>query len=585
MKENYKIEVYTANKIGLLQRVALIFTRRQVNIESIKANYSKYEGIHKYVIEICEDRSMVVKLVKQLEKQIDITHSTFKKSSDMKNYFNQLSFQKKLEELGKCSLLPSSEFEAGAEVLKGKKVVVIGCGAQGLNQALNLRDSGLDVSFVLREDAISEQRNSYKNATKHNFKVGTYEELIPKADLVINLTPDKQHTEVVSKLNPLFKKNACLSYSHGFNMVEEGMQVREDVTVIMVAPKCPGTEVRAEYLRGFGVPSLIAVHNENDPNGFGYEWAKAYAAGLGSHRAGVLLSSFVAEVKSDLMGEQTILCGLLQSASLLCFDRMLELGFQPGYASRLVQNGWEHIAEALKIGGVGHMMDRLANEAKLKAYDLAEELKFELRPLFEKHMDQILNGGFSSGMMADWENEDEKLLRWRNQTSKTTLEKTRSTEELQPQSYFDNAVLMVAFVKAGVELAYETMVSAGVKEESAYFESLHELPLIANLVARKKLYEMNKVISDTAEYGCYLFDHACRPLLDRFMSAVRPNVLGDPYFAHADLDEAKLLKVNKSIRAHSIEIVGAKLRALMYSEVAYKSNTKSNNLAFELNLN
>ena len=150
----------------------------------------------------------------------------------------------------------------------------------------------------------------------------------------------------------------------------------------MVAPKCPGTEVRAEYLRGFGVPSLIAVHNENDPNGFGYEWAKAYAAGLGSHRAGVLLSSFVAEVKSDLMGEQTILCGMLQSASLLCFDRMLELGFQPGYASRLVQNGWEH-AEALKIGGVSHMMDRLANEAKLKAYDLAEELKFELRPLLK----------------------------------------------------------------------------------------------------------------------------------------------------------------------------------------------------------
>ena len=97
-------------------------------------------------------------------------------------------------------------------------------------------------------------------------------------------------------------------------------------------------------------------------------------------------------------------------------------------------------------------------------------------------------------------------MRWRNQTSKTTLEKTRSTEDLQPQSYFDNAVLMVAFVKAGVELAHETMVSAGVKEESAYFESLHELPLIANLVARKKLYEMNKVISDTAEYRCYLFD-------------------------------------------------------------------------------
>ncbi|GIR91623.1 MAG: hypothetical protein CM15mP92_0870 [Halieaceae bacterium] len=108
---------------------------------------------------------------------------------------------------------------------------------------------------------------------------------------------------------------------HGFNIVEEGMKIREDLTVIMVAPKCPGTEVREEYLRGFGVPTLIAVHLENDPQGQGLELAKAYAAGTGGHRAGVLESSFIAEVKSDLMGEQTILCGMLQTGSLLCFDR------------------------------------------------------------------------------------------------------------------------------------------------------------------------------------------------------------------------------------------------------------------------
>ena len=118
-------------------------------------------------------------------------------------------------------------------------------------------------------------------------------------------------------------------YSHGFNIVEEGMKIREDLTVIMVAPKCPGTEVREEYLRGFGVPTLIAVHLENDPEGKGLEWAKAYAAGTGGHRAGVLQSSFIAEVKSDLMGEQTILCGMLQTGSLLCFERMVELGQDP----------------------------------------------------------------------------------------------------------------------------------------------------------------------------------------------------------------------------------------------------------------
>ena len=136
---------------------------------------------------------------------------------------------------------------------------------------------------------------------------------------MINLTPDKQHTKVVTAVMPLMKEGACLSYSHGFNIVEEGMQIRKDLTVIMVAPKSPGTEVREEYKRGFGVPTLIAVHRENDPKGEGWDIAKAYACGTGAHSAGVLQSSFVAEVKSDLMGEQTILCGMLQAGSLLCY--------------------------------------------------------------------------------------------------------------------------------------------------------------------------------------------------------------------------------------------------------------------------
>ena len=102
--------------------------------------------------------------------------------------------------------------------------------------------------------------------------------MVPKADLVLNLTPDKYHTGVVNQAMPLMKKGACLSYSHGFNIVEEGKQIRDDITVVMCAPKCPGTEVREEYKRGFGVPTLIAVHGENDPQEKGMELAKAYAA-------------------------------------------------------------------------------------------------------------------------------------------------------------------------------------------------------------------------------------------------------------------------------------------------------------------
>ncbi|WP_420322704.1 ketol-acid reductoisomerase [Flagellimonas sp.] len=484
----------------------------------------------------------------------------------MTNYFNTLSLRDKLEQLGKCRFMEASEFADGVSALKGKKIVIVGCGAQGLNQGLNMRDSGLDISYALREAAIKQERQSYKNAKENNFNVGTYEELIPTADLVINLTPDKQHTNVVSTVMPLMKKGATLSYSHGFNIVEEGMQVRKDLTVIMVAPKSPGSEVREEYKRGFGVPTLIAVHPENDPEGKGLAQAKAYAAGTGGHKAGVLESSFVAEVKSDLMGEQTILCGLLQTGSILCFDKMLEKGIDAGYASKLIQYGWETITEGLKHGGITNMMDRLSNPAKIKAFELAEELKDIMRPLFQKHMDDIMSGHFSKTMMEDWANGDKNLLDWRAATGETAFEKTPAgSDEISEQEYYDNGVLMVALVKSGVELAYETMTESGIIGESAYYESLHETPLIANTIARKKLFEMNRVISDTAEYGCYLFDHACKPLLTDFMKTVDTDIIGKHYGEGSDngVDNVKLISVNKALREHPVEIVGARLRESM----------------------
>src|SRR6056300_1845081 len=390
------------------------------------------------------------------------------------NYFNTLPLRLQLEELGKCRFMDSQEFAGGVEKLKGKKVVILGCGAQGLNQGLNMRDSGLDISYALRQSAIDQKRASYVNATSNNFKVDTYEALIPHADVVINLTPDKQHTAVVGAVMPLMKKGATLSYSHGFNIVEEGMQVRKDLTVIMVAPKSPGSEVREEYKRGFGVPTLIAVHPENDPEGKGLAQAKAYAVATGGHRAGVLESSFVAEVKSDLMGEQTILCGVLQTGSILSFNKMVEKGIEPAYAAKLIQYGWETITEALKHGGITHMMDRLSNSAKLKAFELSEQLKEIMTPLFQKHMDDIMSGHFSKTMMEDWANDDKNLLTWREATGETAFEKTAITDkEISEQEFFDHGILMVAFVRAGVELAFDTMVAAGIKEESAYYESLH----------------------------------------------------------------------------------------------------------------
>jgi len=482
----------------------------------------------------------------------------------MNNYFNTLSKSEQLEQLSKCRFMNSDEFIDGVNVLLNKKIVIIGCGAQGLNQGLNMRDSGLDISYALRKKSIDQKRQSFLNASENNFIVGSYEDLIPTADLILNLTPDKQHTNVVNSIMHLMKKGSTLSYSHGFNIVEEGMQIRSDITVIMVAPKCPGTEVREEYKRGFGVPTLIAVHPVNDPEKKGLEQAKAYAVATGGHKAGVLESSFVAEVKSDLMGEQTILCGVLQTASILLFDKMIHQGNDKNYAAKLIQNGWEVITEALKHGGITNMMNNLSDNSKIEAFRISEDLKKIMKPLFVKHMDDIMSGYFSKTMMEDWKNDDKNLLNWRAATGETLFEKTESTSlPIEEQEYFDNGLAMIAFVRAGVELAYETMVNSGIIEESAYYESLHELPLIANTVARKKLFEMNRIISDTAEYGCYLFDHACKPLIKDYVNSLSSMTIGNPFLDNSSFDSNQLNTINNKIKSHSIEIIGKKLRTSM----------------------
>jgi len=479
----------------------------------------------------------------------------------MANYFNTLNLRQQLEQLGKCRFMDRSEFTDGCNFIKDWNIVIVGCGAQGLNQGLNMRDSGLNIAYALREAAITEKRQSFLNASENGFVVDTYEKLIPQADLVLNLTPDKQHSNVVETIMPLMKPDSTLAYSHGFNIVEEGMQVRKDITVVIVAPKCPGSEVREEYKRGFGVPTLIAVHPENDPKGDGLAIAKAYASATGGDRAGVLESSFVAEVKSDLMGEQTILCGMLQTGAILAFDKMVADGKSPAYAGKLIQFGWETITEALKYGGITNMMDRLSNPAKIKAFEMAAEMKTTLRPLFEKHMDDIITGHFSATMMADWSNDDVNLLKWRKETGETAFENYPESDiVIDEQEFFDNGTLLVAMIKTGVELAFESMVASGIVDESAYYESLHETPLIANTIARKRLYEMNVVISDTAEYGCYLFSHEAGPQLRDYVNALPTELMGSAFTAESNgVDNARLIEVNDEIRHHPVEVIGKKL--------------------------
>ncbi|VFP81290.1 Ketol-acid reductoisomerase (NADP(+)) [Buchnera aphidicola (Cinara kochiana kochiana)] len=493
----------------------------------------------------------------------------------MKNFFNSLSFREKLINLSTGFLMNQSEFLNSKEILKNKNIVIVGCGAQGLNQGLNLRDSGFKVSFALRKNSIINKSTSWNNAIRNNFCVDTYKKLVPDADLVINLTPDKQHSKVVRKLQTLMKKNSTLGYSHGFNIVEEGEKIRSDITVIMVAPKCPGTEVRQEFLNGFGVPALIAVHQENDLQLNGLNIAKSWAIGLGSHKAGVLRSSFIAEVKSDLMGEQTILCGMLQACSLVCYQHLISKGYSSDYSATLLQFGWEKLAECMKVGGIKLLFDRLSGPTKVRAYNLSIKLKTILKPLFCLHMDNIISGNFSKKMMSDWKQGDLKLIQWRKKLHKSSFENANlySGREILDHEYFEKCTLMIAMLKAGVELSFETMIETGITPASAYYESLHELPLITNTIARKRLYEMNLIISDTAEYGSHLFSEKAIPILNNFIKTIRSSDLGE-CIKNDFISNQELMSINNFIKNHAIEKIGEQLRSYM---TAMKSSTCLNN--------
>ena len=265
------------------------------------------------------------------------------------------------------------------------------------------------------------------------------------------------------------------------------------------------------------------------------------------------------------MGEQTILCGMLQTGAVLNFEKMVANGIDAGYASKLIQYGWETITEALKHGGITGMMDRLDNPSKMKAYELAEELKDIMRPLYEKHQNDIITGAFSSGMMADWDNDDANLLKWRAETAETGFEKQPAGDmEIAEQEYFDNAVLMVAQVKAGVELAFEQMVRGHEARERV-------LRVAARDAAHRQHDRAAQAVRD--ELG-HLGHGRVRllPLRPGVQAAARRlhgegrhvDVIGKKFNSGDNgVDNRALNAVNKAIRDHPVEVIGRELRGYM----------------------
>ena len=314
-----------------------------------------------------------------------------------------------------------------------------------------MRDSGLDVSFTLRQSAIDEKRASYVNAVDNGFNVGTYDELIPSADLVLNLTPDKQHSHVVKEIEPLMKQGACLAYSHGFNIVEEGQVIRPDITVIMVAPKCPGTEVREEYKRGSVCPRLLQCILKMTPTAMVWRSLKHMPREQAAiEQASKVVICSRGEIRPDGRTNHSLRNAADRLAAMFRQDDRKGCRCWIRCKTDSIWLGDSH--RGIKARGHHQYDGPSFKPGKIRAFELAETLKDLMRPLYEKHMDDIMTGAFSSGMMDDWADDDAKLLGWRQETGETAFETTDANEQadISEQAYFDLGILMVAMVKAGL---------------------------------------------------------------------------------------------------------------------------------------
>jgi len=247
-------------------------------------------------------------------------------------------------------------------LLKQKKVAIIGFGSQGHAHAQNLRDSGLEVTVGLRKSGAS-----WKKAEAAGIKVAEVEDAVKNADFVMILLPDESQAKVYrEQIAPNLKQNATLAFAHGFNIHYGQIVPREDLDVVMIAPKGPGHTVRSEYLKGGGVPTLIAVFQ--DKSGHARDVALAYAAANGGTKGGVIETNFREETETDLFGEQTVLCGGAVELVKAGFEVLTEAGYAPEMAYFECLHELKLIVDLMYEGGIANMNYSISNNAEYGEY-------------------------------------------------------------------------------------------------------------------------------------------------------------------------------------------------------------------------
>ena len=268
--------------------------------------------------------------------------------------------------------------DADLSLVKGKKVVIVGYGSQGHAHSLNLYDSGVKVTVALRKGGAS-----WDKAKKAGLNVKEVSEAVKGADFVMMLMPDEHIAAVYkSEVEPNIRKGATLGFAHGFNIHYGQVMPREDLDVVMIAPKAPGHTVRSTYAQGGGTPMLIAVHC--DQSGKARDLALSYAAAIGGARAGVIETTFKEETETDLFGEQTVLCGGCVELVKAGYEVLTEAGYAPEMAYFECLHELKLIVDLMYEGGIGTMNYSISNNAEYGEYAtgpkiITEETKKAMR--------------------------------------------------------------------------------------------------------------------------------------------------------------------------------------------------------------
>jgi ketol-acid reductoisomerase len=280
--------------------------------------------------------------------------------------------------------------DADLNFIKGKKVAIIGFGSQGHAHALNMRDSGVkDLAIAARPGA------SAKKAEAAGFLVMANAEAAKWADVMMMVTPDELQADIYAHdLAPHMKNGAALFFAHGFNIHFRLIEPRKDLDIAMVAPKGPGHTVRSEYLRGGGVPCLIAI--QQDASGNAHELGLAYASAIGGGRAGIIETTFREECETDLFGEQSVLCGGLVELIRAGFETLVEAGYAPEMAYFECLHEVKLIVDLIYEGGIANMNYSISNTAEYGEYVTGPKLiDARVKAEMKRVLDDIQSGRFA----------------------------------------------------------------------------------------------------------------------------------------------------------------------------------------------